>query len=59
MYIIQDYDTALKLMSEQSESQLFLESKKQHIKLAPKYQGDLKTGISCHLTSYLLRYNKE
>jgi len=59
MAIVEHFSNAFKVLSDDPNSQLVLETKTHRMKLAPKYQGDLKTGISCHLRCFLSSYSKE
>ncbi|WAR03221.1 hypothetical protein MAR_009779 [Mya arenaria] len=59
MDIIRNFEAAATLMSSDPNSQLALVSKRQHIKLSPKYLGNIRTGISCHMTCALARYTND
>ncbi|KAH3888416.1 DNA-directed RNA polymerase I subunit RPA43-like [Dreissena polymorpha] len=59
MEIVGNYENAFQIMSSDKLSQLILLSKRQHIRLAPKYMGTIRFGIACHMSCALDKFNKE
>lgn len=55
MGVIGKFESAMKLMQNDRQAQLFLEKRKQHIKVSPKYLGNLTSGIRQHLSALLSR----
>lgn len=58
MDVVGKYENAFKVMTESENSQLMIESKTRHIKLAPKYIGNLSVGVAQHLSTLLSRPDK-
>ena len=58
MDVVGKFENAKKIMDECENSQLVLERKKEHIKMAPKFLGNFRAGIQQHLTEKLLHWDK-
>jgi protein required for attachment to host cells len=55
MDVVGKYEKAKKIMDECENSQLVLEKRKEHIKLAPKFLGNVRAGVHQQLTDKLLQ----